>query len=316
MTPSRDVNTALFEDFLAEGVPLHVASRLIEARHQLAELNLPSGPFQSWGHLSRALFDDWKPHNGARKDEVLPAHIELLKAKGLTCSGMRPGQEAAEREGEEEVAMPAGHIHADAKAWWESEEQKVDADRMGVVDDVFPAGQRSQSDACPCKSTPVSPTYSVVWVNQQRASCLISFTFVTCFLPTSLDITPLPPLQTEFRAAYSEAEAARTGCGEGAPPGFRIRHLFLYAQIRTLPSPPSLQPPSAAGGLPPSEDPSSSSSSSQPLSSSLVPALSYEYCGFVLKKSEKDRLVAGWLAKYKDIGQGELIMPDHPLTLL
>ena len=140
-----NINTVFFEDLLAEGVPVHVAARVVEERK--------SGPFLDWEDALRRLF-----YTQGLQPGIRPADGALLRyVKGcfLPASSPAPGVGSdvsaaaalgdGSRVGSQEKAASSRRGH-----WWEWPEQAACPAGVDMHDDAFPAGESQLSS--PVKS--------------------------------------------------------------------------------------------------------------------------------------------------------------------
>ena len=147
-----NLNNTQFEDLLAEGVPVHVAARIVEERK--------AGAYKDWNDFLIRLFYNGTPQAG-RSPDVRPADQALLRhVKGFFLPVAATGSEGptsspTQNDGKggsgSSVGIGAGgSVEANAAMpmrkgpWWEWQEQGACPTSLtegGSVDDAFPAGK-------------------------------------------------------------------------------------------------------------------------------------------------------------------------------
>ena len=146
-----NLNSTQFEDLLAEGVPVHVAARIVEERK--------AGAYKDWNDFLIRLFYNGTPQAG-RSPDVRPADQALLRhVKGFFLPVAATGSEGptsspTQNDGKggsgSSVGIGAGgSVEANAAMpmrkgpWWEWQEQGAcpTSSTEGSADDAFPAGK-------------------------------------------------------------------------------------------------------------------------------------------------------------------------------
>ena len=143
-----NLNTTQFEDLLAEGVPVHVAARIVEERK--------AGAYKDWFDFLIRLFYNGSPQAG-RSPDVRPADQALLRhVKGFFLPVAAAGSEGPtssqnDGKGSSGSGVGAGGS-AEANAampmrrgpWWEWHEQGAcPTSTEDRADEAFPAGRSS-----------------------------------------------------------------------------------------------------------------------------------------------------------------------------
>jgi hypothetical protein len=121
-----DLNKSDFEDFLAEGVPVHVAAQIVDERKL--------GLFKDWSDFIHRLFYA-QQGKLSQRPVVRPAELVLLRfIKGYYISVPKYDHV------QDHSNIEKGAHSRPSAAWWEKQEQRSYLEDKNSTDDSFPSG--------------------------------------------------------------------------------------------------------------------------------------------------------------------------------